>query len=532
MKSVTAKFPAKQLNPANITAAIYSSAGGVAKRPDLRLVTLDGAAGPSYGDYTYTCSGAACALSNGADYHLVFEAPTSPPGAYYRWRTTASDNQDSGAFANWTIADTSSSKDFGSWRADQSERSGMFTVQAALLPLTVQNIGATWATLVISPHTGAWWYQGSQANAACTEVAAGANTATLTNLTAETTYAYRAYSASGCAAANGIDSVTFKTLPRRNPSKDFDTLSAAGNEAPYGMWSDGTTLWVADYSDNKLYAYKMFDRTYDSGKDITPASSDNIADMAFKDSTMWLSQLRSSEDKLWAYTKSGNSWSRDTSKDISLYEANNDRRGIWLDGNTMWIMDRNNNGKLYAYDYSISSQTWTRNTGKEFNLSMGNTCGRGIWSDGVTMWVSNSCDDKVYAYTLATKTRDTSKEFNLHTDNGDARGVWSDGSTMWIADSGDDKLYAYLAYPPTKRLTATGVTATGATLNIHWHTDAWWYERTSPTGDSTCHSVASGTTTATLSLTASTTYTYKAYSATGCAAANQIASVTFTTPSS
>ena len=145
-------------------------------------------------------------------------------------------------------------------------------------------------------------------------------------------------------------------------------------------------------------------------------------------------------------------------------------------------------------------------------------------------------DDKVYAYTLATGDRDTSREFDAttHTD-AQPTGLWSDGDTMWVADrpaSGADKLFAYRANLPTKRLTATGVTATGATLNIHWHTDAWWYERTSPTGDSTCHSVASGTTTATLSLTDSTTYTYKAYSATGCAAANQIASVTFTTPSS
>ncbi len=537
LKSVTAKFPARQLNPANITAAIYSNAGSVAKRPDLRLVTLDGAAGPSHGDYTYTCFGPDCALSDGADYHLVFEAPTSPPGAYYRWRTTASDNQDSGASANWTIADTSSSKDFGSWRADQSARSGMFTVQATLLPLTVQNIGAAWATLKISHHTGAWWYQGSQANAACTEVAAGANTAFLTSLTAETTYSYRAYSATGCAAANGIDSVTFKTLAWRKPSEDFDTLKAATNESPTGLWSDGTTMWVADYSDNKLYAYKMSDRTSDSAKDITPSGGnghtvDNIADIASNGTTMWLSQLVSSESKLWAYTKSGNSWSRDTANDISLYAANNKRRGIWTDGKTMWIMDRQNKGKLYAYDYSEPGQTptWTRNTGKEFDLNTDNDFGRGIWSDGTTMWVANSTSDKVYAYTLATKTRDTSKEFDLPTDNDNPRSIWSDGSTMWIADSTDDKLFAYRWYPPTKRLTATGVTATGATLNIHWHTDAWWYQ-----GDqsgATCTEVAAGTATATLSLSASTSYIYKAYSASGCAAANEIGSVTFTTPSS
>ena len=83
------------------------------------------------------------------------------------------------------------------------------------------------------------------------------------------------------------------------------------------------------------------------------------------------------------------------------------------------------------------------------------------------------------------------------------------------------------------KLTASSVTSTTATLTIARHTGAWWYERTAPTGDTTCHSVAAGTTTANLSsLTASTSYTYKAYDQSGCNSADEIATATFTTPSS
>ena len=32
----------------------------------------------------------------------------------------------------------------------------------------------------------------------------------------------------------------------RAPGKDFDTLNAAGNRDPEGIWSDGETMWVAD----------------------------------------------------------------------------------------------------------------------------------------------------------------------------------------------------------------------------------------------------------------------------------------------
>ena len=43
----------------------------------------------------------------------------------------------------------------------------------------------------------------------------------------------------------------------RDPGKDFNTLEAAGNEVPYGIWSDGITLWVADEDDDKLYSYNL-----------------------------------------------------------------------------------------------------------------------------------------------------------------------------------------------------------------------------------------------------------------------------------
>ena len=33
---------------------------------------------------------------------------------------------------------------------------------------------------------------------------------------------------------------------QRDSAKDFNTLTAAGNDAPAGIWSDGTTMWVVD----------------------------------------------------------------------------------------------------------------------------------------------------------------------------------------------------------------------------------------------------------------------------------------------
>ena len=80
---------------------------------------------------------------------------------------------------------------------------------------------------------------------------------------------------------------------------------------------------------------------------------------------------------------------------------------------------------------------------------------------------------------------------------------------------------------------AAEVAQTSAKLKVSNYTGAWWYQRTVPTGDNTCHSIAAGTTEASLSsLTAGVAYTYKTYSKTGCGSADEIATVNFFTGSS
>ena len=76
------------------------------------------------------------------------------------------------------------------------------------------------------------------------------------------------------------------------------------------------------------------------------------------------------------------------------------------------------------------------------------------------------------------------------------------------------------------------VTAPDATLTITNWTNAWWYQKTEPTGDDTCTEVTANTTTADLTgLTANTLYLYTAYSKEGCNSADQLAATRpFTAP--
>ena len=105
-----------------------------------------------------------------------------------------------------------------------------------------------------------------------------------------------------------------------NTAADFNTLADASNSAPQGIWSDGKTMWVADFLDGKIYAYDMATKARVSGKDF---------------------------DTLEAV------------ENTSLGGIT----GIWSDGETMWVADFFD-GKIYAYDMA-TKLGFTHNLEKE-----------------------------------------------------------------------------------------------------------------------------------------------------------------------
>ena len=227
-----------------------------------------------------------------------------------------------------------------------------------------------------------------------------------------------------------------------NAVADFNALNAAENDYPTGLWSDGTTMWVSDLYDDKIYAYNSSTRDRTPGKDfdtLVPNGNTSPRGMWSNGETMWVAD--SQDDKLYAYNLS--TAARDASNDFSgLSTVGNEYpTGIWSNGTTMWVADSQDD-KIYAYNLA----TKVRDATKDFNtlstLSGGNRTLSGIWSDGTTMWVvvdravHGSLDDKIYAYDLATKARDETKDFNGLTSAGNEEpsGVWSDGTTLWVAN--------------------------------------------------------------------------------------------------
>ena len=86
------------------------------------------------------------------------------------------------------------------------------------------------------------------------------------------------------------------------------------------------------------------------------------------------------------------------------------------------------------------------------------------------------------------------------------------------------------AFTTTAQLTATSITASGATLTISGHTGQWWYQG-GELGEAlgSCTSVASGSTATLTGLDSNTLHEYKVYDQANCATADLLTSVRFTT---
>ncbi len=146
-------------------------------------------------------------------------------------------------------------------------------------------------------------------------------------------------------------SITCDRVPfSHRPAQDFNTLAAATNNNPVGMWSDGTTMWVADTNDDKIYAYDLASKARRSDKDFNTLS----------------------------------------------VAGNNNPEGIWSDGTTMWVVD-NTDRKIYAYNLA----TKARDAVNDFDAPPGTESGYldHIWSDRTTLWLTLALGPaKILAY--------------------------------------------------------------------------------------------------------------------------------------
>ena len=232
--------------------------------------------------------------------------------------------------------------------------------------------------------------------------------------------------------------------------QEFNTLKAAGATNALGIWSDGTTMWVAhspdvaygDTSSAKLFAYNMATKLRDSGKDfntLDAAGNDNPWGLWSDGSIMWV--IDRSDARVYAYdlyTKArvpGEDfenlyWDTEYGEDPQASPA-----GLWSDGDTMWVSDIEDS-MIYAYDMDTKG----RKSSEDFTgmAAVDNNLPSALWGDETTLFVSNS-SGRIYAYWRSTKAPNAAMYISLCCGNTRAFGIWSDGDTMWVSD--EDERY-------------------------------------------------------------------------------------------
>ena len=103
---------------------------------------------------------------------------------------------------------------------------------------------------------------------------------------------------------------------------------------------------------------------------------------------------------------------------------------------TAWVADSGQD-QLFAW----VSQSGERHEAREFELAERNRDPRGIWADGDVIYVLDSVKDALFVYDL--ETADLLAEHALGKLSRSPRGLWSDGVTLWVSDDGAERLFAY-----------------------------------------------------------------------------------------
>ena len=241
-----------------------------------------------------------------------------------------------------------------------------------------------------------------------------------------------------------------------NVTRDIEELDG-GNDRATGMWSDGTTLWVADNADgagDAVYAYDLASGERVEEREFDLAEANRAPRGIWSDGeTAWVSD--SGRERLFAYRLADGE--RVEEREFALAERNSDARGIWSDEETMWVLDSRADA-LFVYDFESGELLG------EYELDAANDDPRGVWSDGVTIWVSDHGAKRLFAYRLPVlpdaetdpgeedadddareleRVRDEEFSKLSRAGNNSPRGIWSDGDVMYVADESDDRVYSY-----------------------------------------------------------------------------------------
>ena len=247
-------------------------------------------------------------------------------------------------------------------------------------------------------------------------------------------------------------------------------LSESGNDHPFGLWGAGSTLWVSDNADGRVYAYGLAGGVWERApsKEIDTAASGNRNPTGLwsDGETLWVGDSQVS--RLFAYSLSGE---RRESRDIALGDAL--ASDVWGDGETLWVLD--DAGRLRAYGLADGA----RRPGLDVALDGATVWPSGVWSDGSRVMVLDAGQRVPELKVYRDGTLSAGEGLTLPVENGLLQALWSDGHALWVIDGRNGTLHTYALEPPSSNATLTLLRLSGIGL------EAYSPDRTAYAGNTT-----------------------------------------------
>ena len=197
----------------------------------------------------------------------------------------------------------------------------------------------------------------------------------------------------------------------------------SANANPQGIASDGSSLYVVDLDDERVYVYSLAGAFQSSF--ALDSANDSPSGIASDGSSLYVTDFI--DDRVYVYSLAGAFQSS-----FALDSANDNPSGIASDGSSLYVTDGNDE-RVYVYSLAGAFQS-------SFALTSANDNPRGIASDGSSLYVADGIDDRVYVYSLA---GGFISSFALISGNLNPQGIASDGSNLYVVDFITDRVYQY-----------------------------------------------------------------------------------------
>ena len=408
-------------------------------------------------------------------------------------------------------------------------------------------VTATTATLTLSGHTAAWYYQADKApHTTCTQVDANTASVSLTGLTKSTAYVYTAYSESQCSTAiTGATASLTTTTPALAASgitRTSATLTLTGWTPGTGAGKDGNWYYKRA-SEGGINAQSTGCSTAQSTATASLSGlviNTDYTYQAFSD-TQCTVDLATAD----AF------FTGDTVSNLGETKAASGNVGQSSTTNIKWAVGFTTGSSTHGYDVQSVTALFENKVGTPSGFtaaihanSSGDpaataTCpltGDAPDTAGEHTFTAATCTLSAgTSYYLVLSATGTSGQFHYYrwgvTDSGSQTNTPSDagwsinnqarvkiGSAAWADHSAARTgMLAVKAKVLTLSLSAAAITSSGATLTLADYSGTWYYKRIEP-ANTTCNTAS--TPTVTLStLDANKLYGYTAYSNSTCGTA-------------